>query len=84
MDFEEANKVVHPVEGEWHYQLMTAYGYVPETKEAIGFVRTYLYKHSVTGAIITCHTGASADYFKSGDRIGYAHSLATYLEEKSA
>ena len=41
----EADKVVHPVEKQWHYKYMTKYGYVADTKEGIGFSRSYNYHY---------------------------------------
>lgn len=60
--FDEANKTVHPVEKQWHYPILTKHGFVPETKEATGFVRNYTYKHE-DGRVIVCTTGSSADYW---------------------
>lgn len=41
----EADKIVHKVEEEWHYPIFTNYGYEPIEKEGIGFVRHYNYVH---------------------------------------
>lgn len=62
MDFEEANKRVHSVEDQWHYETMVAAGFVAETKEAVGFVRRYRYSHPDGRKMVLC-TGASADYW---------------------
>jgi len=62
-NFEEANKKVHKVEDQWHYETMIKFGYKPITKEVAGFVRAYSYKHPETGHIIECRTGTHADYF---------------------
>jgi hypothetical protein len=62
MSFSEANKKVHKVEEQWHYRTMISYGFTPIDKEGIGFVRSYRY--SKGDRIITCNTGASADYWK--------------------
>lgn len=59
-----ADKVVHKVEGEWHYPIMTKYGYEPITKEGTGFVRAYKYVHPQTKHEMTAHTGVSADYWR--------------------
>jgi len=61
--FNEANKTVHSVETQWHYPIMTKYGFVADTKEGIGFVRGYDYHHSITGHKIRVCTGVNADYF---------------------
>lgn len=60
--WEEACKAVHPVEKQWHYPILTQHGFKAETKEGIGFVRAYVYKHE-DGRIIRCTTGSHADYW---------------------
>jgi len=62
-EFNTANKVIHPVQTQWHYPIMTKYGYVAITKEDVGFVRRYIYQHPVTGHKMSAHTGANGDYF---------------------
>ena len=82
MDFNEANKIEHPVEGEWHYPILTKYGFEPITKMGIGFVRSYLYENK-DGLKIRCATGSSADYWNNGeggDQGGYWASLEPYLK----
>lgn len=59
----EADKVVHPVEKQWHYEIMTAAGYEAVTKEQTGFVRCYHYEHPKTGRCFKLNTGISADYW---------------------
>ena len=61
--FNKANQVVHTVEKEWHYPIMTKYGFVPLDKTGIGFVRSYKYEHPVTKRKITLTTGCRADYW---------------------
>jgi len=61
--FEEANKAIHPVEKQWHFPIMTKYGYEAVTKEGIGFVRSYTYRHPTMDRSMTVTTGASADYW---------------------
>lgn len=68
------DKRVHPVEGEWHYKYLVPAGFEPETKEGIGFVRSYIYKNK-TGVTVKCTTGYSADYW---DASGYPESCAKY------
>ncbi len=63
MTFTEANKVVHQVEKEWHYPILTKYGFTPRTKTGIGFVRAYVYDRP-DGEVIRMTTGASADYWE--------------------
>lgn len=83
MTFEEANKAVHPVETQWHYPILTKFGWLPETKEGVGFVRSYVYKHPSYDFLITCTTGASADYWERSDtqQCGYWASLEPELEK---
>lgn len=80
MDFNEANKAVHPVETQWHYKILTKYGFTPITKEGIGFVRNYEYKKGEHR--IMCTTGASADYWKdlSNSGGGYWSSLESHIK----
>lgn len=86
--FEEANQKVHKVEDQWHYPIMTEAGFVAETKEAVGFVRGYTYKHP-SGETISCVTGVNADYWKStvnGKEVagGYWESLAKHVHAKDS
>jgi hypothetical protein len=81
MTFEELNKTVHPVETQWHYETMINSGFTPIDKEGIGFVRSYRY--SKGDRIISCNTGASADYWRdetSGDG-GYWASLKEHVSK---
>lgn len=64
MTFDEANQTVHHVHNEWHYPIMTEFGYQPENTTAVGFVRFYTYVHPVTRHAFSLHTGAHADYWK--------------------
>lgn len=61
--FEEANKIVHKVEDQWHYARLTSIGFVPETKERTGFVRSYLYRHA-DGRTVRAATGCNADHWE--------------------
>lgn len=78
--FEEANKTVHPVEKQWHFPILTKHGFVAETKEGVGFVRSYVYKHA-DGREIVCTTGLNADYWtdKQNKRTGYYGTLEEYI-----
>jgi len=87
-NFEEANKKVHPVEDQWHYPILTKYGYEPVTKEAVGFVRSYDYTHPATRHTIRCCTGYSSDYWRTvpflpESKQGYWSDLEPYLKELS-
>jgi hypothetical protein len=79
MNFNEANKVVHPVATQWHYDTMTNAGFTAVDTEGVGFVRSYRYTkgdHS-----ITVTTGSSADYWTDDttDARGYWGTLATHV-----
>jgi hypothetical protein len=85
--FEEANKTVHKVEDQWHYPYMMKGGFTAETKEAVGFVRGYTYKHP-SGIVVRCCTGVNADYWEAaqdGKRLdgGYWSDLEPFLKKLS-
>ena len=63
VEFEEANKTVHPVEKQWHFPILTKYGFTAVTKEATGFVRSYDYEHPI-GHRVCCATGYSSDHWR--------------------
>jgi len=76
------HNTVHPVETQWHHPIFTEFGFVPDTKEAIGLVRNYLYVHPTTGRSIIATTGVMADYWDdltSGDH-GYHSTLRSHLK----
>ncbi len=78
--FDEANKVVHSVTTQWHYPILINAGFVAETKEAVGFVRSYVYRHA-DGRVVTCTTGYSADYWRAADKcMGYHSTLKNYCD----
>jgi len=86
--FNDANKTVHLVETQWHYEKLIPAGYVALTPSQVGFVRTYHYEHPTTGSKIVATTGSSADYWE--DTVfkarGYWASLEPHvkaLAEKS-
>ena len=82
-DFAKANKVEHLVEIQWHYPILIKYGYEPETKIGIGFVRSYTYSNKKTNRKIICTTGAHADHWSDPDNKsgGYWASLEPYVKE---
>lgn len=86
-DFEKANEKVHAVEDQWHYPIMTKFGFVPKTDKATGFVRSYKYEHPNSNVIIQCTTGASSDYWEdltsSNNTPGYYSELEPYLSSLS-
>lgn len=76
--FKEANKVVHKVEDQWHYPIMTKAGYEALTKEGVGFVRRYEYKKGTH--TVKCITGASSDRWEDNKRnFGFWSSLKENL-----
>lgn len=80
--FEDANKKIHPVESQWHYPIMTKYGFVPNTKQAVGFVRTYEYQHA-NGNKIHVTTGMQSDYWshQASKKLGFWNELESYLKK---
>lgn len=75
------NEKIHPVETQWHYPLLEAAGFTPETKEASGMVRSYTYTHP-DGRTVTASTGVNADHWSSSDgKSGYWSTLQFYCEE---
>ena len=83
MTFAEANKTIHPVETQWHYNQMTDSGFTPLDREKQGFVRSYQY--SKGDRIIECTTGSSRDYWndrKTGE-FGLWGDLKIHLEKIS-
>lgn len=92
MDFETANKVMHPVEKEWHYPVLARYGYTSPTPPQEGFVRAYFYNHP-KGRIIRVNTGVSCDYWEdltpeamppsnyNGRRLALWGELEPYLQK---
>lgn len=81
--FNQANKTIHPVETQWHYPILTKYGFEPIAKEGIGFVRSYTYIHPATQCEIIVTTGASADYWKdtTNKEFGYWKALEPHLKQ---
>lgn len=83
--FNEADKVVHTVETQWHYPIMTKAGFEPVTKTGIGFSRSYTYVHPL-GYKIRVTTGISADYFNDETtkigKFGYWGELEPHLKKE--
>lgn len=75
-----ADRKVHKVEEQWHYPILTRYGFNPVTKEDVGLVRSYKYEHP-SGRQITVHTGMSSDW-NEGEKFGYWSDLEPYLKDK--
>ena len=83
MTFEEANKAIHPVETQWHYDMMADSGFTPLDKEKEGFVRSYRY--SKGDRIIECTAGSSRDYWndRTSGESGLWGDLKRHLEKIS-
>lgn len=79
--FNAADAVVHPVHTQWHYPIVTKYGYVPDTLSAVGFVRKYYYTNPVTNHVIEVTTGVHADHWidRASGKFGYWAELEPYL-----
>lgn len=79
--FEQANQKVHPVEKQWHFPILTKFGYTPITPQQTGFVRTYVYEKD--GHQITCTTGSHADYWRDEANAagGYWVALEPHLRK---
>lgn len=61
--FEEADRVAHPVDKEWCYDVLTARGFTAENREDVGFVRKYVFWHP-DGRGIRWRVGVNANYFE--------------------
>ena len=85
MTFDEADKVIHPVETQWHYPILTAAGYLPNTLSATGFVRRYIYTHPATCNVIAVSTGMNIDYWTDNTtkQSGYWATLESHLAKKA-
>lgn len=79
--FNKADKVVHNVEDEWHYPIMTKAGFKATTLTGIGFVRSYHYEHP-SGYKMRVATGVNADYWNDmiTNDIGYCGALEGHLQ----
>lgn len=80
--FNEANKIVHPVEKQWHYAILIKYGYEAITKSDVGFVRSYNYTNpKFPGKTVICTTGANADYWQFVDDSSLTEEEGGYWSE---
>lgn len=81
MDFNQANRTVHAVQDQWHYETMIQEGFMPETLEATGFSRSYTYRKGEHIIVVT--TGASCDYWtdKTNGGRGYWSDLAPHVKK---
>jgi hypothetical protein len=85
VNFEEANKVVHLVEKQWHYPILVAHGYIANTPTGVGFVRSYEYSNAA-GHRMRLTTGVRADYWEdlATGQLGYWAELEPHLKAKEA
>jgi hypothetical protein len=83
--FEQANQHIHTVESQWHYPILTKFGFVPLDKTGIGFIRQYRYQHPVTHFIMCINTGVYADYWtdETHGGFGYWAALEPHLKKMS-
>jgi hypothetical protein len=81
LSFAEADQIDHPVESQWHHEIMVRHGFTSITKSQMGFVRAYEYKNDA-GHVMSVCTGVNADYWrdKNTGAIGYWPSLEPHLE----
>ncbi len=80
--FNKANEAIHLVETQWHFPIMTKYGFEPLDKEKTGFVRSYRYAKEGHGMIVVT-TGCSADYWNddTNKAYGYWASLEPHVKQ---
>ena len=62
-------------------KFLVAAGFAAKTRGAVGFVRKYDYEHH-DGRVVSCHTGASSDYWQSGDKRGYWGELESWCKSR--
>ncbi len=77
-----ADKIEHPVETQWHHDIMTAHGFKPITKTGIGFARHYDYENE-HGHKIRASTGINADHWQdltNKGKMGYWRELEPHLK----
>ena len=77
--FAEADKTMHAIETQWHFPIMTKYGFTSETPPQQGFVRSYDYTHA-DGHSIKVATGVRADYWEGAGSGGYWSELEPHLK----
>jgi len=79
MSMDEADKVEHLVEDQWHYPIMVKHGWMPITKVGIGFVRSYVYQRKEHQIRVT--TGVSCDHWsdQTNKASGYWSDLEPHL-----
>jgi len=77
----KGDQKLHPVETQWHYKILTEYGFVCNDPPQKGFVRSYTYRHPVTGRTITTTTGCHSDYWEDAvSGYGYWSTLEDHLK----
>lgn len=80
--FEKGRKTVHRVEDQWHYPILLKYGFTALTKEATGFVRSYMYERGNHQIKVTTDLQCTnADYWEAlPGPCGYWAGLEPYLK----
>ena len=79
MNSSDGDKVVHPVEKQWHYPIMMKAGFAAQTLFAVGFVRSYHYLHP-DGRRIRCTTGVNGDHWEGAGDSGYWSTLEKHVQ----
>lgn len=84
LDFDAADEVVHDVKSEWHYPILSKFGYEPQTDTGTGFVRSYIYRHPASGHEMRLATGVNSDYWEDVKtrKMGYWGTLEDYLNSQ--
>jgi hypothetical protein len=81
--FKKGDEKIHKVEDEWHYPILTKFGFKPVDKEAVGFVRQYTYKRGEH--TVQCNVGCNADYWNDltvpSSCMGYWGTLESHLKK---
>jgi len=80
MSINEVDKIMHPVEKQWHYPILTKYGFTSDTESQQGLVRGYIYTHP-DGHTIHVITGYHSDYWSGAGGGGYWSSLELHLQK---
>jgi len=80
--FDDADMVAHPVQTQWHHDMMIAAGFSVKTPSAVGLVRSYEYVRN--DHVIHCVTGATCDYWRDNKgHGGYWGTLEAFLKDLS-
>jgi len=79
--FNKANEKMHDLERQWHYPILTKYGFTSASGAQKGFVRSYNYTH-LQGHTIRAITGSHSDRWVNYDTgaSGFWSSLEAHLK----